>query len=801
VLVPLSWLEDFVDLDLSIDDLVLLLGDLGTPVESVTEVGAGLDGVVVARVAEIGAIAGADRIRRVLVDAGGPEAVQVVCGAWNFEVGDLVPLATVGTVLPGGLAIARRKMKGVASHGMLCASDELGLPGGDHAGILVLPADLVPGTPFAEAMGIVPDVVLDLEVNPNRPDAMYVAGVARDVAARLGRPFRAPAPVGPAPAPLGGDAVQVEVDDPVACPRFTARVLRDVEVGPSPAWLANRLALAGMRPINNVVDASNYVMLELGHPNHAYDLGALAGRGLRVRKAAPGEALVTLDGVERRVGPDDLLVCDGDDAPVGIAGIMGGASSEVTGATTEILLEVAAFDPMTIAWTSKRLGLRSEASARFEKGVDPFGLEVAAARFCELLAGEGATVAGDGVDVHGDLRRPDPVRVRTARVNAILGTALDDGQVKGYLDPIGFAAEPAGPGLLDVRIPTWRPDSATEIDVIEEVGRMHGYSAIPATVPTSTLIGRLAPVQRDRRELRSVLVGAGVSEAWTTTFLAPADLERAGLDPARAVVVANPLAAEESRLRTSLLPGLLRAVHHNASHRQAGVRLFEVGNVFRVVDPASLPDERERLGVALAGADAVAAVEAWHLLAAGLFLEDARLGPFAAVSGDAGFGAGGAGFGGGLHPTRSASLLVDGSPIGVVGEVDPSVLGAVGIAERVGWLEVDLAPLLAARRGPSGYRPVRRFPSSDLDLSFAVDEATPASAVTDALAGTGADEVVDVALIDVYRGAGLAAGRRSLTYRVRLQAADRTLTDRELTDLRQRLVAAVESTLPATLRA
>ncbi|MGE0794553.1 MAG: phenylalanine--tRNA ligase subunit beta [Acidimicrobiia bacterium] len=817
MLLPLSWLRDFVDVDLSVDDLVLLLGDLGTPVESVTHVGAGLDGVVVARVTEIGAIAGADKIRRVLVDAGGDEPVQVVCGAWNFDVGDLVPLATVGTVLPGDFAIARRKMKGVESHGMLCAPDELGLPEGGHEGILLLPGGLVPGTPFAEAMGIVPDVVLELEVNPNRPDAMYVAGIGRDVAARLGLPFRTPSPGGagadgPSTRPAGAgpvtvdpvtvdpvtvEPVTVEVADLVACPRFTARVVTGITVGPSPAWLADRLAKAGMRPINNVVDASNYVMLELGHPNHAYDLAALPGRGLRVRRAAPGESLVTLDGVERSFVADDLLICDAGDPAVGIAGIMGGESSEVTGATTEVLLEAAAFDPMTIAWTSKRLGLRSEASARFEKGVDPHGIDLAVARFCELLAAGGATPTGVVVDVRGDLDEPVPVPVRTARVNALLGTSLTDAEVRGHLDPIGFTTSVTAPGLLDVTIPTWRPDSAAEIDVIEEIARMHGYARIPRTVPASTLIGELAPVQRDRREVRSILVGAGASEAWTTTFLAAADLSRAGLDPAVAVVVANPLAVEESRLRTSLLPGLLRAVAYNASHRLADAWLFELGNVFSVVDRGSLPDERERLGVALAGADARTATELWHLLAEGLFLEQARLRPI----GDPAAGRAGGPLPGGLHPARVASVEVDGAAVGVVGEVDPAVLEGHGITQRVGWLELDLGPVLAARRGPVGYRPVRRFPSSDVDLSFEVDEGTPAGEVTDALASTGADEVVAVSLLDVYRGPGIAEGRRSLTYRVRLQAADRTLTDTELAELRQRLIAAVASAAPATLRA
>jgi phenylalanyl-tRNA synthetase beta chain len=597
------------------------------------------------------------------------------------------------------------------------------------------------------------------------------------VAARLGLPFTPPVPSvsyvsGTAPA-------TVEVDDLDACPRFTARVLADVTVTDSPAWMQERLSLAGMRPINNVVDVSNYVMLELGHPNHAYDLAALPGRGLRVRRARVGESLVTLDEVERRFTAGDLLICDAEDTPVGIAGIMGGASSEVRGTTTELLLETAYFDPLTIAWTSKRLTLRSEASARFEKGVDPEGVVAAADRFCELLA---ATATDVWLDVRGPVTAPAPVRVRTARVNGVLGTSLDDDEIKGLLDPIGFATVVTAEGQLDVVIPTFRPDSATEVDVVEEVGRMYGYSRIAPTMPSSNRAGRLTPEQKDRRLVRSILAGAGVSEAWTTTFVSAADLERCGLDVASAVVVANPLAVEESLLRPSLVPGLVRALAYNASHRLHGIRLFEVGNVFTVVDRMSLPDEREVVGVALAGGDATDAVGAWTALAEGLALLDARLEPSIAP---------------GLHPTRTAAVIVEGATVGWVGEVDPAVLEASAVPERVGWLEVDLMALLHAARGPESYQPVRRFPSSDLDLSFEVADAVVARDLERALRATGIDELVDVRLLDAYRG----SGRRSLTYRVRLQAADRTLTDTEIGALRTQLIAAVETAHLGTLRA
>ena len=778
--VPLSWLRDFAPIDVPLDELLAVLSELGLPVESVTHVGGDLTGVVVAKVREVHRIDGADKIRRILVDTGAGDLTQVVCGAWNFDVGATVPFATVGTVLPGDFKIGTRKMKGVESSGMICAADEMGLPGGDHAGIMLLPDELTSGADFAEAMGVVPDVVLELEVNPNRPDAMSIAGVARDIAARLGLPFTMP----DATLRAAGDGapVAVEVLDERACPRFVAQVIEGVQVGSSPAWLAQRLTLAGMRPINNVVDVSNYVMLELGQPNHAYDLDKLPGRGLRVRMARAGETLVTLDDLERRFTDEDLLICDGEDTPVGIAGIMGGASSEVSAGTTTLLLEAALFDPLTISWTSKRLALRSEASARFEKGIDRGGVDRAVARFVDLL---GATATTARADVRADEKPGAPVRVRTERVNAVLGTDLTDAQIKHHLDPIGFTTEVRDRGQLDVAIPTWRPDSAVEIDVIEEVARMYGYSAIERTVPRAALTGGLTRYQRDRRLVRQVLAGAGASEAWTTTFVSADELERCGLDAAAAVVVANPLVADESRLRTSLLPGLLRSIAYNASHRELGVWLFEIGNVFRLPgDP--LPDEREMVAVALGGADAPAAVATLRVLLDGLLVRDWRIEAATAP---------------GLHPTRTARVVVDGAAVGFVGEIDPSVLDASSVPERVGWLELDLGALLEAPHGADQMAPVSRFPSSDLDLSFEVDDATPAGDLVRTMRSAGVDVLADVALFDVYRGSGVAGGRRSLTYRVRLQAKDRTLTDDELAAARQQLIAAVEQHHAATLRA
>ncbi len=781
--VPLSWLRDLAPVDASVDDLVHHLSDLGLAVESVDAVGGGLDGVVVAKVLALRPHPDADRVQLVDVDAGDGAARQVVCGAFNMAEGDHVPLATAGAVLPNGMEIGRRKVRGQWSEGMLCAPDELGLPGG-HDGILVLPPHTVPGAPLAEALGIAPDVVFELEVNPNRPDALSVAGVARDLAARLGVPFALPEPQVHESGRPAGSMATVEIADPDLCGRFAARVLTGVQVGPSPQWLAARLTMAGMRPINNVVDASNYVMLELGQPNHPYDLARLGGRGLRVRRAREGEQLVTLDDVTRTFTGDDLLICDAEDAPVGIAGIMGGASSEIGDATAEVLLEVAWFQPLSVARTAKRLGLRTEASARFERGCDPDMVPRAADRFCELLGGA-ASVAPGVIDVRGELPERPRVRLRTSRVNALLGTDLGTDEIRGHLEPIGFSTEAVDDGTLEVTVPSWRPDSAIEVDLIEEVARHHGYMRIPRTVPPSAHTGTLTPYQRGRRLVRQILAGAGASEAWCTTFLAPGDLERAGLS-GDAVRVVNPLATEESLLRTSLLPGLLKALAHNAAHRNPHVALFEVGRVFhRPPEGQQLPDEREVVAAAVGGAEAPEAVTVWAQVAEGLLIGEHRL-EAATVPG--------------LHPTRAARVVAGDQPVGALGEVDPEVLEAYGVPGRVAWLELDLGVLLAVPHGEGRYRPVSRFPSSDVDLSFTVPETVPAGEVARTIRAAGGDLLVSVALLDVFRGAQVGEGSRSLTFRLRLQAADRTLADDDIAGVRLACIEAVEAAHAARLR-
>jgi len=546
------------------------------------------------------------------------------------------------------------------------------------------------------------------------------------------------------------------------------------------------------------VDASNYVMLELGQPTHPYDLDLLPGTGLLVRAARPGEIVVTLDGAERRLGGTasepaaDCLICDAAGTPVGIGGIMGGASSEISAQTTRVLLEAAYFSPMAIAWTSKRVGLRTEASVRFERGCDPEGIERAVARYCELVAGNGAgraEVSPELLEAGTGVPPRRSVRVRTARVNAVLGTRLADDEVRGCLEPIGFASVPEGAGGHQVTIPSWRPDSEREIDVIEEVARHHGYSRIARTVPRAPQVGTLTPYQRERRAIRAVMAGTGATEAWTASLLGPGDHERAGLD-GPFVEVENPLAREESLLRRSILPGLLRALAHNAGHRNPELRLFEVGRVFGPPVPGeALPDERELLAAALAwaGDGAAGAKRVWDTLAQALRLEGVGL-----TAGPAP----------GLHPGRSARALVadTGEELGVVGEVDPSVVAGHGLEGRVGWLELDLGRLATAPRRSALARPVSRYPSSDIDLAFVVDDSVPASAVESALVEAAGELLEGIRLFDVYRGDQVGEGRRSLAHRLRFCALDRTLTDQEVATLRTRCIQAVEGRLGAQLR-
>ncbi|MEM9563246.1 MAG: phenylalanine--tRNA ligase subunit beta [Actinomycetota bacterium] len=795
--VLLSWMREFAPIEGEPAFLAEQMTDLGMVVEEVVATGRTWDGIVVAKVLDLRPHPEADRIQLVDVDTGDGEALQICCGAFNMSVGDLVPLATIGTTMPGGLEIARRKLRGEWSNGMLCSSTELEL-GDDADGILILDADLTVGQPLAAALGSTTDTLFDLDIEGNRPDALSVAGVTRDLAARLGVPFTLPSLKFAESDPSTAAQGSVEINAPELCARFGLRVLGNVTVGESPAWMAARLVAAGMRPINSVVDISNYVMLELGQPNHTYDLGLVGDGKLGVRMARDGERLVTLDDAERDLTAADGLIVDGMDTPIGLAGVMGGASTEISASTTDVLLEAAVWDRMTIARTSRRLNLRSEASTRFERGVDPMGIERALDRFAELAAEIcGATVATGSVVVDGGLAPPTTVEVRTDRINLILNTDLTATDMAALLDPIGFTSTPTADGL-SVSVPSWRPDASIEEDVAEEVGRHHGYSKSGKRVPTPTQAGGLTAGQAGRRRLRQALLGAGYSEAMPMPFLAPDDLARAGLvaadDDGASISLTNPLVSDESVLRTSLLPGLLKAVVRNQAHRNGPVRLYELGSVFHPSDD-DLPDEFELVAGITSGhpaggstpgdTAAEAAVAQVHRLAgelglAGLTVANAEI-P-------------------GLHPTRAGEVRFRGKVLGTVGEVDPRVLDVYGVDDRASWFELRVAPILAAIESVPTQKPVPLYPSSDIDLAFATPDQVAATDVARTIKKAGDGLIQWVRLFDVFRSEQLGQGQRSLAYQLRLQATDRTLTDDEVAAVRQRCIDAVEKAHGASLR-
>ena len=802
---PLSWIRDFTPLDAPVADVVSALNQLGLEVEGVEQPGEEITDVVVAQVLDVVAHPNADKLSLVDITTG-DGVTRVVCGAPNVVPGMVVPYAPSGATLPGGFTLERRKIRGEVSDGMLCSAKELGL-GDDHSGILGLDPATELGQDAREVLGL-DDVIFDLAITPNRPDAMCIVGVARELAAHFSLDFVVPDPLALADAAVRSD-VTVTIDDERRCPRYLARVAQ-VTMGPSPAWMAQRLVKAGMRPISNVVDVTNYVLLERNQPLHAFDLSRLAGRGIVVRLADEGERMTTLDDVERTLTGDDLLICDAERSPQAIAGIMGGSTAEVSDTTTEILLESAYFERMGIARSSKRLKLRSESSARFERGIDPDAIAVNAERAMELLVQvAGAQVAPETVDVYPAPVERTRIRLRASRVNAVLGTELDAEDVWDSLAPLGIELDDATPedatdDVVVAVVPTFRPDLEREIDLVEEVARRVGFDAIGRTLPdTHGQVGLLTTRQQERRLVADTLVGLGLSEAITLSLVSPADLERAGAPLDRIVRATNPLRSEESVLRTAVLPGLLRAVAGNKAQGLVDVGVFEMGRVFltptdrRRAGDSPLPDEPEHVALAVAGSvrrrpveddrpvDVYDAVDAVQAVLDALGIPDAALDADALT---------------GYRAGRAARVVVDGRDVGTVGEVAPEVLDALGLDAPVVAAELVLDSLLEASRRDRTFRAPSRFPVSNIDLAFVLADTVPTSAVLATLRGAVGEALEDVRLFDVFTSDAIGADRRSLAFALRFRVADRTLTDADVAALRQQAIDAVVAAHDAELR-
>jgi phenylalanyl-tRNA synthetase beta chain len=800
--VPVEWLLRYTDPGLPVQALEERLTMTGTKVEEVHHHGVGaLERFVVGRVLEAAQHPDADRLSVCMVDVGDGGPQQIVCGAPNVATGQTVAVARPGAVMPDGTKLGVAKLRGVESNGMILAEDELGI-GTDHAGIIVLDDEHAPGTPLEAVLPIATEV-LELEVTPNRPDCLGVYGVAREVHAATGAPLQ-PAPWADdsgTPGSVEGAAVVVEAPD--LCPRFTARVFEAVRLGSSPAWLKARLMAAGMRPINNVVDITNYVMLVAGQPVHAFDLDRVAGGRLAVRRARAGEQVTTLDSVVRTLD-ERMLVIEDDDGPTSIAGVMGGERSEVHDGTTRVLMEAANWDGPNIHRTSHVLALRSEASARFEKGLAPeqaMEAQIVATKL--MLELTGARLAPGTIDVAEPLPPRPVVRLREQRVADLLGRPIERPRQGEILRALQFGVEDALDGL-DVTVPAFRRnDVYREADLIEEVARIDGIDKLPATLPKRRgRSGRLSTTQRLRRRAVDALVGRGMYETVGWSFTEPGIADRLRLaqdDPRRAFVkLENPMSEDQSVLRTTLVGPLLDVARYNAARGMPDLALFECGTVYRATG-APLPHEHRSLGAILAGRLHPQTWGTPEPPRAGFFAAKAMLGaaldavrvrwevepstePF-------------------LHPGRTARVLVGGEVMGWVGDLHPLVARSWDLDHGAALFEVDLDRVLGHADAVPQYVDLTSFPALRLDLSVMLPEDVPAATVVATVREAGGRLLTDARVFDLYHGEQVGAGRKSLALALAFRAPDRTFTDEDVAPLRDRIVAALRDSLGGELRA
>jgi phenylalanyl-tRNA synthetase beta chain len=793
--VPLSWLQDYVALEMPVPELVRILNFSGSKVEAVHGSGGGVAGVVTAKVLTIEPHPNADNLTLVDVEVAPGESERVVCGAKNFSVGDLVPYATVGARLPD-MVITERKIRGQVSRGMLCSGRELGV-GTDHSGILVLAPDAPLGEDVAGVLGL-DDTIVELELTPNRPDCMSMVGIAREVAALTGQALKLPEVQHPAA--TSSSPVSVELADAHGCPRYVARYVEGVSVAPSPAWMAARLLAAGVRPISNVVDATNYVMMEMGHPLHPFDATKVRDASIIVRRASDGESMTTLDGVTRSLAPEDLVIAD-PDRVLALAGVMGGEDSEVSSETSAVILEAAYFDPPSIATTSRRHGLRSEASARFERGMDPEAPPAAAARAVQLMIDvSGGSDSREVVDAYPTPFVPPRIELRPHRTDSLLGVAVEPQRQVELLRSVAFTVTEDGGGL-QVEPPTFRPDVKREVDLIEEVARLEGLDKLPSTLPRGR-IGGLDDDQTADRAIRRTLAGLGVREVWTNSFMSPRDLDLLQLeadDPARtAVEVANPMSEEEGLLRTTLLPGLLRAVRHNLARGVAGAAFFEVARIYKP-SPDPLPEEPTVLAGIFAGSRRESAWDAtplqWDFFAVKGIID--ALMDSLRVAAPASSPVGSMPF----HPTRTALLAWGDTALGILGEIHPDVCSAFDVPTGAVAFELAISSILERLPGRAEAALLPRFPAILIDLAVVVDADQAAGSVEAAIKAAGGPETTKVRLFDVYTGPQVPEGKKSLAYALELRVGDRTLTEEDATEVRRRILSELEERFGARLRA
>jgi phenylalanyl-tRNA synthetase beta chain len=784
--VPVQWLHEYCAPDLPVDELATRLAMTGTEVDRIDHHGvSALERFVVGKVLQREQHPDADRLSVCVVEVAPGETTQIVCGAPNVAAGQTVAVARPGAVMPDGTRLKKAKLRGQESDGMILAEDELGI-GLDHAGTMVLDDALEVGTPLIDVLPLSTDV-LELEITPNRPDCLAIYGVAREAHAATGAAL-SPPPWDEDPGSLEGAVpCEIVVEATDLCPRFTARAFEDVTIGPSPAWLKARLMACGQRPINNVVDITNYAMLLTGQPLHAFDLERVAGGRLVVRRASDGEQVVTLDGQTRTVDSDVVLIAD-DEGPTSIAGVMGGTRSEVQPDTTRVLMEVAAWVGPNIHATSLKLGLRSEASARFEKGLSPEQtLEAQAVATKLMIELTGARLVPGTIDVGGPGPEPAVIRLRDRRIVGLLGVNITRSESALHLQRLGFetAERPDG---LDVTVPHWRRNDVTrEADLIEEVARLHGVNdQLPATLPSRRgAVGTLTPAQRLRRRAEDVLADRGLLEVVGWSFESPDRDDRLRLganEPGRRhVVIENPMSEDQSVLRTTLLGSLLDVTRHNAARGQGVPGVYESGAVY-LATGATLPREHRALGALVPG----------DVFAAKGYLEAV----LQALRVDASFAAGARPF---LHPGRSAVVIAGGAELGWVGDVHPLVAGDWDL-DAVAAFEIDLDAVIARAAAIPVYEDLTSFPELREDIAVVVDADVPAATVLDVVRAAGGKLLARAGVFDVYSGEQVAAGRTSLAIALTFRARDRTLTDADVLPVREKIVTRLAKELGGELR-
>ena len=804
---PLSWLRDFVDYTGTPEELADRLGTSGFEIEGILRPGAPNEGenhanFVIGRVEHFEKHPNADRLRLCRVDTGDDELRQIVCGASNFAIGDTVVVATPGSVLPGADApLKQAKLRGEVSNGMMLSERELGLSD-EHDGIIILPADAgyEVGSRLADHVEL-DEVVLDISVESNRGDCLSVYGMAREVAVLFDLPL-APMP-GIEPAASGGstsDLVTIAIDAPERCSRFTARGFTDVKVGPSPFRIRQRLAAAGIRPISNVVDVTNYVMHELGNPLHVYDAGQIPGKTLTARLARDGETITTLDDKDRALAGDMLVIADAD-GPSGIAGVMGGAASEIKDGTTKVVLEAACFERGGIQSTSKALGLRTDGSNRWEKGVSPHLAPLASIRAAQLIVEwSGAQMLADPQDVFAHLPADQTVMLRKQRPAEVLGMHVQDAEVKRILDGLGYAPADTG-AAWSCTVPFWRwLDATREIDLVEEIGRVHGLKHVPVELPRIPPgIGGLTREQQIRRRIEDHLAGVGLREVSTISLVDPDVRAVYHLDGADSIVLRNPLSADLSELRTSLIPSLIEVIRRNRSVGERDVQIFEIGRSYRPGGDGGLAIEESKLGIAIAGhlggegwtgAGAPADFSTLVGIVDGLL---ARLGVNATRVAETGVAQ--------MHPGRAAALMADGVRLGVIGELHPGLAVDLEVDGPVSIAEIDLVALVAAVPGITSFAGLSAFPPVRQDIAVIVADSAEAATLVATAQHAGGELLREVDVFDVFADIErVGAGKVSVALRLVFQADDRTLTDDEATAAREQIVSALIASCAADLR-